>query len=535
MDDDRTLDRSLPIALTLMWLAAVLLVNPSGNFPITDDWSYGYAVKALVARHEWRLSDWTSVPLATQVVWGALFCLPAGFSFLALRVSTLVLAWASGIGMYRLTRVAGAAPAAALVAALTLLFCPVFFGLAFTFMTDVPFLALTIWAAFFAVRSMQRKRTRDLVLLVVLLTGATLIRQLGVAMAAAAAVGSAVAENDWRRGMARALAIAGVPIAALLVYNAWLARLGTPVLYHVRERELSAVLGHPLRLLRLAEIRGLQAYVYAGLFAVPVAWLARASTPRVLRVSLAAVPAAVFLARGRWLPLNGGVLYDAGLNPTFIARPDLWPHAPATLWIGLTVAAFFGAAALGAELVAAGRAAWRGGSGETRGVILLCVLGAAGCLAPSSILSDFFDRYVLATLALTIALAAAVGLWRADHRGRLSISFAVLALVALFDIAAVHDFLAYDRARWAAVGDLLAAGMPPSRIEGGYDVNGWIAYRPNLPLARRDRWWDWSVASPDARLSLGPLDGYRISASYPFARWLGAGSGAVDVLTPVGR
>src|SRR5262249_58983024 len=85
VDGDSVTDRRALAALTALWLAAILIVNPSGDFPILDDWAYGHVVRTLVTEHRFALTDWTSVPLVTQALWGALFCLPAGFSFTTLR------------------------------------------------------------------------------------------------------------------------------------------------------------------------------------------------------------------------------------------------------------------------------------------------------------------------------------------------------------------------------------------------------------------------------------------------------------------
>ena len=65
----------------LLWLIALLLVNPLGDFPLNDSWSYGKAVHNLVEDGEFRLGKFTGMPLLTQVLWGSLWCEIFGFSF----------------------------------------------------------------------------------------------------------------------------------------------------------------------------------------------------------------------------------------------------------------------------------------------------------------------------------------------------------------------------------------------------------------------------------------------------------------------
>src|SRR4029078_13384805 len=79
------------LALSGVWLLMVLLVNPVREFPLNDDWSYSLAVQSLIKSGHLTLSVFTSMPLIAQVLWGALFCLPFGFSFTALRTSTITL------------------------------------------------------------------------------------------------------------------------------------------------------------------------------------------------------------------------------------------------------------------------------------------------------------------------------------------------------------------------------------------------------------------------------------------------------------
>ena len=103
-DAMKTADRPAYALITAAWVMAVLLVSPTGNFPITDDWSYAFTVRSLIVDGEWHLHDWTSMQLATQVIWGALFAWVFGISYETLRASTLVLAWLASLGVYTLMR-----------------------------------------------------------------------------------------------------------------------------------------------------------------------------------------------------------------------------------------------------------------------------------------------------------------------------------------------------------------------------------------------------------------------------------------------
>src|SRR5580765_8375698 len=79
------------LILAAFWLVGLLVVWPVGNFPLNDDWAFARSVKRLLETGSFYPTAWAAMPLFTQTLWGALFCLPMGFSFNALRCSTLVM------------------------------------------------------------------------------------------------------------------------------------------------------------------------------------------------------------------------------------------------------------------------------------------------------------------------------------------------------------------------------------------------------------------------------------------------------------
>jgi hypothetical protein len=92
------------LVISAVWLLATALANPLGDFPLNDDWAWGLTAKRLAEGQGYHPTDWTEMTLFSHAVWGALFCLPAGFSFTALRVSTLALSLAGTLGLYGLLR-----------------------------------------------------------------------------------------------------------------------------------------------------------------------------------------------------------------------------------------------------------------------------------------------------------------------------------------------------------------------------------------------------------------------------------------------
>src|SRR3954469_2251180 len=143
-------------AIAAVFVAGWVVVSPWRNVPIIDDWVYAWSVEHLLKTGELRVSDFSSVYPIAQILWGSLFASVAGFSFGALRLSTVVLAVAGCSAIYLTLLELRIEPRVALVAALTVALSPVYFALSFTFMTDVPFVALSSIAVFCYVSALVR-------------------------------------------------------------------------------------------------------------------------------------------------------------------------------------------------------------------------------------------------------------------------------------------------------------------------------------------------------------------------------------------
>ena len=223
----------LDLALLVMIFAvSIVVVNPLGDFPLDDDWSYARAVKGLVEHGDWRPTGWTSATLITQSLWGAIFCVASGFSFNALRFSTLTLALVGILGVYVLFITNIRNRLLAVTAALTLAFNPIYYVLSNTFMTDVPFTALAILSSIFFVRCIRRFGYLDLSIACLLAVAATLCRQLGLFLPLAFAVALSIQRGFSIGWLARAILPLMACVTALIVFQQWISITGrTPAQY----------------------------------------------------------------------------------------------------------------------------------------------------------------------------------------------------------------------------------------------------------------------------------------------------------------
>ena len=168
--------------LILPYFSAAIPLHLFANVPFHDDWTYAWSVEHFLKTGQLQVLDWSIHYPFAQILWGALFCLPFGFSFSALQVSTVVLAWVGALALYGTLRELGRTRSESLIATLVLIANPVFFVLSFSFMTDVPFVSVSNIAFFFIVRGLSRRSSLHLSLGCAFVACAFFIRQIAIAI-----------------------------------------------------------------------------------------------------------------------------------------------------------------------------------------------------------------------------------------------------------------------------------------------------------------------------------------------------------------
>jgi hypothetical protein len=523
-----------------IWILVAFAINPRGEFPLNDDWTYSRTVKTLLEGGGLKFPE-ISTNIIAQIYWGALFCLPFGFSFTALRLSTLTLGLIGVLTLYGLLRQADADRKTALFGALLMAFNPLYLVLSYSFMSDVPFVAVALLSLYFIIRGMRYNCRFEIALGLILACLALLIRQTGLAIFLAFGL-TYLAKYGIRL---RNLVLAGFSVAlggaVQLVWDRYMAYKHILPVHH------SLQVGYALspgsnRPWQFAEFfaHGLFAvFVYLGLFLLPILFFwGRSQLAELFRPRLLTLATLLFTAYGgywlgfRRMPLMTNVLYDLGLGPptlrdTFLLGIPSLPSAGRVSW---TVATYLGLVCamvlVQATLVAVAKAlSHLPFSTERRESLVLLLASGLIYLAPVTILTAFgkgFDRYLIFLVPMGIAVITIVVSKVDRGTAGTSIRFvavASLALYAAFSIAGTHDYLSWNRERWQAANDLAKEqGVRANEIDGGYEFNGWYLYDPNYQIVQNKSYW-W-VDRDDFMITFGPVPGFAEVRRYPYRRWL---------------
>lgn len=165
--------------LLLIFSISEIIVNPIGDFPLNDDWSYGKALYYSIT-DTYTIGNFGAMTLFTHLIWGMLFVKIFGFSFTVLRISTFVSVIISMFFLDKLIFKITKNKMTAFLSCLVLLLNPLYFNLSNTYMTDVNFNTLLILSCYCAFSFFETRQFLFLFLFFTCSVFLVLLRQFGV-------------------------------------------------------------------------------------------------------------------------------------------------------------------------------------------------------------------------------------------------------------------------------------------------------------------------------------------------------------------
>ncbi|MCI0603030.1 glycosyltransferase family 39 protein [bacterium] len=542
------------LAIVLVWILMELLVNPFGDFPLNDDWAYGRSVQILIEKGDFRLPDWTAANLFSQILWGALFCLPFGFSFTALRFSTLTLGLAGVIATYGLLREVETSPKLSLLGSLVLAFNPIYFELSNTFMNDVPFFAFTSLSFYFLLRGLKYGSVLEVTIGMLITYLAILARQAGLVIPVAFGCAYLTKNGIRKSTLLKGFWPAALAILIQISYQKWLqATANVPHAYGDQIRTIfqEASLGIAHFIGNFFQV-GLIALVYLGLFLFPVLVVIvptklnqlppKQKTRFLLRTfMLCVVLLPILFWIHRLMPLAGNVLVDFGLGPAGLSN-SFQPNAPPIFWVLVTSIGVVSAALILQCLLSAILEGFTRQSDfqERKWVITFVVSSIILYSVPMTAMGrtwrGFYDRYLIVLLPLVtmVILLSKRNLVNQNGASRMTSAVIIVLLYGGFTVGATHDYLSANRARWMALHELMdREQITPQRIQGGFEFNGWYLYKEGTRISA-DKRANFSILrrndNADYLISFRPINNYREIKRYPFSTWLAPGQSNILVL-----
>jgi Dolichyl-phosphate-mannose-protein mannosyltransferase len=558
---------SIALPFIALSIVLVLVISPVGEFPLNDDWIYSKTVQHLLETGQYKAHPYLNATLIAQSYWGAMFCKIFGFRFTVLRISTLVLAFANAWAVAKSGMVLGFSRNLSLLCGAIVATSPLVLQLSYSFMTDVPFLAMSNLSGFFFLKALRQPKPQRIAWGSVTAALAFLVRQFGILLAIAFAI--AAAWLVWRKRYvwtsAMTFALLTPWLGVIGLYIGWGNALisDTPIL------EIPQSYGGPI----LDALRHVPVSMsYLGLFALPlgigrIAQMIRGREAWSRRRTSLLIGFCGFSVFTFWFPQ---ILY--GFGKLFFHRDALWLHqypvrmplivyrslldfglGPLQLpdsqfkstvqlgewWWAITWPAVLVAGLLFVALIDRG---WSGSTYKPSGsqqnqvqqnqdlfLASWAVLSLAATYNPFRAI--LVDRYLLVALVPFILL---LGRDLMQHRFSLKLALKPILIgtmaIAIFSIASLQEYMAWNQTAWVAHHKLETQYHAASNVVEGIDTyNGWFNSEAYMVQHNSRSWWDvvkegkppWVLDNQYVVASTEPQSGYQVLERIPYFSWMG--------------
>lgn len=524
------------IKLIGIFLVSIFIVNPLGDFPLNDDWSYADSVWKLYQENTLTINFWPAMTLVVQIVWGTIFCKLFGLSYLSLRISTLVSSLVGIILIYRFGMLLTKRKDISFILALTLLFNPLYFSLSYTFMTDVHFLTCTLFAAYYFYRYIQHPVTKYLILGSIFSVVATMIRQPGIVFPFALTTTLLITAPRVKEKLLGCIPMI-LCLIALKIHSYWLQSIQyTGNIVGFKEAiNLVQIVNEPYPIL----VRFRYFFLYSGLFSLPIGLLYWKEIYEHILLnkwsSIIFIVSVVLILIGGNIHFPGGnILYNCGIGPKLQRDAtgciNVHPAIPHNLWLeGMKTAGTIGAVLMFWILFKLKKFSIHFSQtidNQTKWFFYLFILVYSGLLL---INATFFDRYLIPFFAVFPLLMIATTV--PQHNTKWNGSLMVLLIFILFSIGGTHDYLSWNRAKWKATDYLVQdLKIDPNKIDGGFEFNGTLVLKKSklAPYSPVHSWW-W-VTDDTYMITFGPMKGYHTIKTFPYEQYLSTQTDSIFVL-----
>jgi hypothetical protein len=526
----RTLKKHIPdLFLIILWILLILIINPIGEFPLNDDWAYAKSVKQTLETGSYFFPDWPAMNLFFQTYWGVLFCLPFGFSFTALRISTLVAGIIGILFFRRLIYDYSASNKTSFFATLLLFFNPLYLNLSFSFMTDVPFVTLCVVSLYYFTKWNEKKYWRYLFMGTIFSLLSILIRQIGILIPLAFLASILINSKKNILYILKGIIPLIFAIITHLAFSYWLKQTGRITPAYKANGEIS----------RLFDVFNLSVFdlflqiisrfriilMYLGIFCLPLLILKsphlfmsfwKHQKIKLFSILLLWVILIIPFFKNYFQPFQGNLIYNLGIGPKLLKDTYIlgFNKAPMLGDIGLFILSSIGilSSLLCLLHIFKSLAIKKNEPQKSNNYfIIFSIIIYSGFLS----ISYFFDRYILLLVPFALIILSKKTNVNTTKWQKI---FAIItfSVICFFSIAATHDYLAWNKARWNALNFLMKEKeVTAHQIDGGFEFNGWYQPGPCRDLTDKKSWW-W-VDNDEYIISFNKINEYKPYATYTYS------------------
>lgn len=466
----------------LIYIICVIIISPTGEFPLCDDWAFYKGVKIFLETNKIVLIQ--AMSLVSQIFWGVLVSKLFGFSFSVLRISVLVLSFIGVSIFYLILRKYKIRRLEAFLFSLLLLFNPFYFNLSYSFMTDVPHLVCLLLAFFLFFKAKENSKNKKGYLFITLgslsASVALLIRQPAVMLAIGMCIWFVIFDREdldfWK------VLILCIPYFVMGVFYFWYIKIHGPTeLYKWQQGALKGSIKEIFLCPGIGFKRMFGILNYPGLFLCP---LFIAFSPYFLKeiknrvnviipLFLAIFSLTIYQIRniGCALPLELSNLHNFGLGIVRGLVGEGSSHFSIDsylFWSFINFISISGAVFIFYSIITSIKNIWKDRHNPYLFFAFIIIIAFLLFLV---IFPPWYDRYTLMLFPWIILVI--VYKYR-EIKFNLFIYNILLIPIIAFSMISTYDYLSWNRTKWQAIGFLKDIKKIPLReIDGGGEYNYW--------------------------------------------------------------
>jgi|GEM_PF-2172573 len=529
------------LILAVIWIIAIIIINPNGEFTYGDDFAYAGPVKTMLDTGELHITDWSSMTLVGHIWFGWLATSLFGFSFTVLRFTSLIFGFLGVIGVYFLSKEFFNDKSKQFAITMLFGFSPQFFIFCFAFMTDISFFVFFVWSILFFVKYLKTGKTWNYVIALLLGLYAFLIRDLALVLPVAFFFATLSKYGYKSRKFYYIVFPLLLFVIEYFAYRYWFVNIhGMTHNMDFSKDRIMQMLTDPIFLIKNLGRNFLYSSFYLGFYLSPIV------IPVFLSYLKFKIPKTKFMLLTLILMFslvmlslifiseraNSIMQYVLNLHHSTVwyVLPDI--HNPTLeltetfprwlLAIQSTISVFAGISLwglLGSRLYDYSKEGKCFEASRQRGPAEMLIWSFLVYFA-LIMTQIFFPRYQIQTtaiLAIIVLINSKIKFSPKENKLLMLFSGVMFAFIFFSTVSGTHDMMAFSRTRARALRYLNdTLHIAPEKIDGGFEYNSWHFYKWDYEKNNKNRWW---VQDDEYVVIYGKIKGYRLLKEYKFLRF----------------
>ncbi|MDX2197099.1 MAG: glycosyltransferase family 39 protein [Cytophagales bacterium] len=508
------------VAAIAIWVLFEIILNPTGYFPLNDDWSYTLPIYYMSMGKPFILVDWGAMTLIAQIAWGWIITTIFGFSFVYLRLSVAFVGIVGCVYLYKILMIYTHNKRWSTLGAAILLFNPFYFSLSNTFMTEVPFTVCFIISLYYFLRYVYTNQYLYLVVCTIFCVMAVMIRQIGIYFTLPYTLYLLI---HYKKYKLWSIAPFTISFLAIKIFEYWLSTSGLHLTYYQPLSKAGMSPDWVINNYFSFIVRIGVTFYWIGLFCLPIniplaiSNIKTFDKSKIIYFLISFIPLALTCTRNFDEIPTWGIFYNYGIGS--LTLPDL-----ISLGVSCNARGGFGylfatkCVCLAGSLILVFNISMYIAK-HLRNMLpveIVCMSSFILYSALFIVFDMFFDRYIVPIIPLFIILII-LNIYKNEVKIP-SYSIAILMVIAIWGLAACIDYHKWNRLRWQAIDYLEnVLQIPVSDIHGGFEYVGWKYYDP----ARQNDWerYFWHPTQTYL-ITTQDIEGYNTIKKYPYTRLL---------------